>query len=449
MTTISLVSWLYNEEPYIEFFIIYHIKIGFDKIFLIVDYKDNIQNYHFLKKYSQVTIIQNEYQEVNWNTNNIKKTFDLIKKIDTEWLVLLGSDQFFFHKDLNIKKYIELLDADIIQFLFPMLMFGNYLNLSFSFKNLLHFKTWRSPLLNTCCRVKYIKDIMSHYFKINDGLKIMRGNKIELFDSKKSHYQQSIMLIPEEKYYMNYPFSLHFSARNYCDIIQKLASKSNGFYYRKDIISVIEHRMQIKLKNKNMNIKDMIIQTIYNSNIYHYCLPNEIIEQHLINKQIIDKNKLENDKILIKNYVNEKISNIIPENFIWYEYLDNNADLIVAKIKNKKDAITHYLMHGYKENRILRNKLSILLPENFKNDTNLIKKNFDTEYDVIKYYLKEGYKKYENILGTYSLIYLPNDFIWNEYLDNNPDLINEGILTKKDAIRHFINYGYNENRIIL
>uniref|UniRef100_A0A6C0HUC2 Uncharacterized protein n=1 Tax=viral metagenome TaxID=1070528 RepID=A0A6C0HUC2_9ZZZZ len=51
--------------------------------------------------------------------------------------------------------------------------------------------------------------------------------------------------------------------------------------------------------------------------------------------------------------------------------------------------------------------------------------------DVWKYYLHlyEGY-----------------EFDWNYYLDNYPDLRENGILTQKDAITHWNNFGKSEGR---
>ncbi len=42
---------------------------------------------------------------------------------------------------------------------------------------------------------------------------------------------------------------------------------------------------------------------------------------------------------------------------------------------------------------------------------------------------------------------LPTDFNWIEYLDVNPDLRKAKIITKNQAIQHWINHGYNEKRV--
>lgn len=40
----------------------------------------------------------------------------------------------------------------------------------------------------------------------------------------------------------------------------------------------------------------------------------------------------------------------------------------------------------------------------------------------------------------------PYDFDWKFYLNNNQDLLKAGLKTEEDAIKHWLNFGYNENR---
>ena len=51
----------------------------------------------------------------------------------------------------------------------------------------------------------------------------------------------------------------------------------------------------------------------------------------------------------------------------------------------------------------------------------------------------------ENIKSNKS-VKLPILFDWKYYLNNNYDLQWIGINNEKDAINHYLNYGYNENR---
>lgn len=42
---------------------------------------------------------------------------------------------------------------------------------------------------------------------------------------------------------------------------------------------------------------------------------------------------------------------------------------------------------------------------------------------------------------------LPEDFDWEFYLNNYPDIINAGLKTENDAKRHYLNHGISENRV--
>ena len=42
---------------------------------------------------------------------------------------------------------------------------------------------------------------------------------------------------------------------------------------------------------------------------------------------------------------------------------------------------------------------------------------------------------------------LPNNFDWQCYLENSPDLVEAGIHSKPEAEQHWLNHGYDEDRI--
>ena len=135
----------------------------------------------------------------------------------------------------------------------------------------------------------------------------------------------------------------------------------------------------------------------------------------------------------------------LPSDFNWKRYVDLNKD--IGHIKNKNDAITHYLNHGINENRVYKYKI----PRDFNWKTYIFLNEdlqfIKDEYQAIKHYCING--KHEN--RDYKF-YLPMDFNWTEYVKLNPDL-KATIKNKKDAINHYVSIGcrfrkrYNQSEI--
>lgn len=90
----------------------------------------------------------------------------------------------------------------------------------------------------------------------------------------------------------------------------------------------------------------------------------------------------------------DKYNELLPKDFEWKTYIMLNSDVG----NNKKDAISHYLNYGIKENRL------------YKIDKNII----------------------------------PEDFNWKNYVLLNSDL--NHINNKYVALNHYINFGYKEKR---
>ena len=74
-------------------------------------------------------------------------------------------------------------------------------------------------------------------------------------------------------------------------------------------------------------------------------------------------------------------AHLLPNNFDWEYYIENNPDLASAGINNKQDAILHYILYGQYEKRIVSktqlNKLS--------NTVMNIDKDFDENFYLSEY----------------------------------------------------------------
>jgi len=199
-----------------------------------------------------------------------------------------------------------------------------------------------------------------------------------------------------------------------------------------------------------------------------------------------------------------QVNSNIPPDFDWVAYRSLNKDL--HYITNEKDALKHWKIHGHYQNRkyTLENRdneslnhiVSVFgmdIVDEYRNKMNEVPKDFNwiaykslnndlknlyTYTDAVKHYKKHGYYQsrsytfesntnvqtekasnniYENlniqqILEMSEINYgilnrqngLPEDFDWHIYKSKNPDL--SGIKTYNDAVKHYKEHGYMENR---
>ena len=54
----------------------------------------------------------------------------------------------------------------------------------------------------------------------------------------------------------------------------------------------------------------------------------------------------------IKKTIKDNVSSLIPENFDWKYYLEQNTDLVASGIENEESAIEHFVLFGKNENRL-------------------------------------------------------------------------------------------------
>ena len=52
----------------------------------------------------------------------------------------------------------------------------------------------------------------------------------------------------------------------------------------------------------------------------------------------------------IKKAIKENVSSLIPNNFDWKYYLEQNRDLVASGIENEESAIEHFVLFGKNEN---------------------------------------------------------------------------------------------------
>jgi hypothetical protein len=124
----------------------------------------------------------------------------------------------------------------------------------------------------------------------------------------------------------------------------------------------------------------------------------------------------------------------LPKDFDWVAYKTLNPDL--QHLKTRQDAINHYIHHGWKEARKYRMD-TVVKSFDFTRMTRVV-----SDYDWVDYRpisAANNATKQEPIE-----VEVPMDFDWRAYKMHNPDLT--FINSYSDAIKHYQSHGYKENR---
>ncbi len=155
----------------------------------------------------------------------------------------------------------------------------------------------------------------------------------------------------------------------------------------------------------------------------------------------------------------------LDEDFDWEQYINNYDDLINSGINNKSDALDHWLKHGKNEGRTYKNIFEEINEENIViniediddediddediDDEDIDDEDIDIDEDIDEYNQINLENAKEDIIKDeidMDNIEKPDDFNWEQYLENYEDLFNTGIINEQLAIEHWNKYGKNEGR---
>lgn len=169
----------------------------------------------------------------------------------------------------------------------------------------------------------------------------------------------------------------------------------------------------------------------------------------------------------IKDKLDELEPSVLPQNFIWRDYLELNPDLIELGIDTEKEAKYHFMLFGLSEFRPYvklyadddQCGLTLTdLPDDFdwkaylKYNKDLSFSNIDTEAACKRHYQKWGYSEnriyseHEYNIRKKTSNGIPIDFDWQIYLRKNPDLHKHKIDTEYKCKQHYLKCGIRENR---
>lgn len=141
----------------------------------------------------------------------------------------------------------------------------------------------------------------------------------------------------------------------------------------------------------------------------------------------------------------------------WIKYMNKNKDILSKQINNDILAFKHYLYHGMKEKREIYKKEylkyeSVTIPceSNLEIIDIAFFKKVNTQFsglndsEIIKFICENK----NECLYTINHRYLYENYDWNQYLIDYPDLKINKIFSKIDALLHYTLFGSKEGRNI-
>lgn len=267
-STFAIIAPVYLEHNYINFFIEYHIDLGFNKIYIMIDDSTDIQEEYeifeellpFVKifKYSDfytqeetdIFMKQCGHKSIVVHKPLIEKIYPLVSE---EYIILLGLDSFLYLENMKLLEYFQKYNIkdDVAQICFRWSCLYNY-----SYKS-------EYNILNSVNNEKSIIDNFNsrmHYFTLGKKSLVAHptydSHHYKLNETKKLFFNGNIIdITPEDNFY-------------------NIVDKIKGFNFEQGD-SCILHILQ-------RNFQDSLIKKLY-------CWSKQNINPYEITRQIIKK----------------------------------------------------------------------------------------------------------------------------------------------------------------
>jgi hypothetical protein len=370
--TYSVLTTVLLEHNYINFFVEYHIKLGFNKIYVLIDNIDYEQEEYIIEneEYKEKVIffyctnyITNK-QKINWPRLYGHKSEvvhyalqKLYKDVEEDYTILLGIDSFLFLNNLTIQEYFVKFNItdDISQIFFKWVnLYNKTLKLEY---NLL------KNINNNCCKKQYISTYFTlgnrklvtepssdshHYYFKNTTSKAFFDNKIYNI----SNTDTFLTILDKIKPVTNYENTkdgciYHFLIRDYIDPFIKTyyywSSNKDKDILKKNIYNSINgefkkigNRLDFFLVDDYFKICEISINIENNTYIFNEKYINLLLEECNITKT---------------QFLNffDKISTYKNTNFNYEYYIKKYHDL---RNMTQVQALLHWNKYGKKEGRI-------------------------------------------------------------------------------------------------
>jgi len=368
--TFAVITFVLLEHNYINFFVEYHLKLGFNKIYVLVDNIDYEQEEYIIenKEYREKVVFfnSNNYitneQKLNWSKLYCHKsgliqfiTQIIYKDVKEDYTILLGVDSFLFLNNLTIQEYFVKFNItdDISQ------IFFKWVNL-YNKTSKLEYNLLKN-INNNCCKKEY----NHHFFTLGN-------RKLVKHPSGDSHHYE---LINEEcKGFFNNNIYTITNTDNFYTILDKTTHITNyentkdGCIYHFYIRDCIDPFIKTYYYWSGSTDKNILKEQIYSfinldcktyGNRLDYFLKNYYFEICKISMDIENNSYIFNNKYLNLllnecNITKEQFSTFLAKidtDFNYKSYIERYSDLINI---SESEALYHWYNHGFKEGRICK-----------------------------------------------------------------------------------------------
>jgi len=302
---------MYNDEPYINYFISHYLNLGFNKI-VILNSSDN----GYINQNPNVRI-HKICKTKPWMGNTPKEIINSLKS-DYDWVFVVDTDEFLIlHKKYKtIQDYIEeklKINSNINVFQFKWLMIEKIDNEELSFKQIV--KNYKSYLNNTIKSLIKTNEVIS--FK-TDHYPLLKSKPIVFIENKCTDVLDATISLELRKFleYQSFVDSalIHISTRNLDDLILK--SLVTNFTIKKipsiiDLKKIISKPDDLNLENVKKNIGRKFLLPFVHTNNFNNDIT--ILSEEKFNIPDI------NVEFVNKSYADEILKKVLKENDIDFE----------------------------------------------------------------------------------------------------------------------------------
>ena len=334
--SICLFSCAKNEHDYIYEWIYYHLKIGFDEIYICDTSDDNNMKTCTFKNDSQIKLVHEklngrEFGHLQYEFQN--KYFNNFIKKKHKWCAFIDVDEFIvIKKHKNIKEFLNSINFENGSLGMNWVIFGNNNQLKYIKEPVIK----RFTKCDNKCD-KHVKILVctksvnhfnnQHFAVLNEGHQINENKKKFKCgpwqeDSSNNHIQVNHYVLKSKEEYLNRTKNHH--CRQYNDTHYILHNRNH-----------IEDLTALNLLLYNNNFKNL------NKFDYEFYIQNNL--DLLVNGIYNQRLALEHYNNLGKN--EKRISNF---NFDFNYYRNNNSDLINF---SDIELWNHFKNYGFKEKR--------------------------------------------------------------------------------------------------
>lgn len=269
--TFAIITPILYEHTYINYFIEYHLKLGFDKIYFLIDNFTCEQDEYIINNQSLVDKVKFYYtkdlvsreeqlQYVNHEKTHIvhRALQNVYKYVIEDYTILLGVDSFLYLDNLTIKEFCDkynLIKLDVSQIMFKWIVLVNFdYKSNYSLLKDIHDKQNIHKMYNPTYftlgnrhKVNHPSSDTHHYVIKNENDTIWCNNEIYKINNTHNFYNIVDMM---ENNRVRIGCIYHFMARDMLDVIIKT------YYYWNKSSKVLKESILKFISTNSNNFSD-------------------------------------------------------------------------------------------------------------------------------------------------------------------------------------------------